>query len=103
MVSKAFEWSQDPQSINIKLSIKGVSRKKIDIFYSDLMVKINVKENNYLKIFDFPEEIEYDSNENIISYEDGVLDLFIRKREDKMWDDLVVKGLSKEETRDRRK
>jgi len=83
--------------------IKGVSRKKIDIYYSDLVAKINCKENNFLKIFDFPEPIDHDSKENIIAFEDGVLDLYIKKKEDKMWDDLVVKGLSKEEIRDRRK
>jgi len=102
MTSKPFDWSQDANSINLALPISGVSLKKIDVEISDLVLKVNVSSNNYLKIFDFPHEIDYKNRETKTSYNDGVLELYLKKKEPVMWDSLTVQGLAKEEIRKRR-
>ena len=102
MASKQFDWSQDANSLNISIPISGVSLKKIDVFMTDLSLKVNVKANNYLKIFDFPAEIDYKSRENKVSYNDGTLELYIKKVDSQMWDSLTVQGLSKDDIRKRR-
>ena len=38
--------------------------KKIDIYMSDLILKINVNEIKYIKILDLKHEIDFESTEN---------------------------------------
>ena len=102
VLSKTIKWSQDLKSLNIKITITRVSLKKIDIFMSDLVVKINVQENNFLKIFDLFAEIDYQNKENMITYENDTLDLYIIKHQQKFWDNLTTQKLNKEELRKRR-
>jgi len=102
MASKPFDWSQDPTSIILTIPISGVSLKKIDIDVCDLVLKVNVSANNYLKIFDFPHEIDYKNRENKTSYNDGILELYLKKKEPMMWDSLTAQGLSKDDIRKRR-
>jgi len=41
-MSLKFEWYKDMKSIMIKIPIKGVSMKKIDIYLSDQVLIVNV-------------------------------------------------------------
>jgi dyslexia susceptibility 1 candidate gene 1 protein len=99
---KGIQWSQDTSSLNIKLPVLGVSAKKIDVFFSDLVVKVNAQEISYLKIFDLADEIDYENKENAITYENGILDLFIVKKTERLWDTLTFQHASKEDLRRRR-
>lgn len=48
----------------IKFPIKGVSMKKIDIFMSDLVLKINVTDLKLVKLLDLKYEIDFESTKN---------------------------------------
>lgn len=102
MTSKQYDWSQDADSLIVNIPISSVSLKKIDVYMTDLVLKINVKENNFIKIFDFESEVDYRNRENKITYNNGVLELLIKKQQPKTWNSLVAQGLSKEEIRQRR-
>ena len=39
---QSYEWYQDTNTVKIKMPINGVTMKKIDIFVSDLILKINI-------------------------------------------------------------
>jgi len=45
----------------IKFPIKGVSMKKIDIYMSDLVLKINVTDLKLVKLLDLKYEIDFES------------------------------------------
>ena len=102
MTSKQYEWSQDINSINVTIPITGASLKNIDVYLTDLVLKINVKSTNIVKILDLESEIDYTSRENRTTYNNGLLELYIKKAEPKSWDSLTAKSLSKDETRKRR-
>lgn len=44
-----------------------MSLKKIDIYMSDLVLKINVNEIKYVKILDLKHEIDFESTENHVN------------------------------------
>ena len=66
-MKQKYEWYEDLKSIKIKFPIKGVSLKKIDIYMSDLVLKINVNEIKYVKILDLKHEIDFESTENHVN------------------------------------
>jgi len=63
-MKQKYEWYEDLKSIMIKIPIKNVSMKKIDIFLSDLVLKINVNEIKMIKVIDLKHEVQFDSTEN---------------------------------------
>jgi dyslexia susceptibility 1 candidate gene 1 protein len=67
-MSQKYEWYEDMKSIRIKISIKGVSMKKIDIYMSDLVLKVNVAEIKMVKLLDLKEKIDFESTENHVIY-----------------------------------
>lgn len=97
-----FEWFQDKKSINVKIYVGATSLKKIDVFLSDLVIKVNVQDSNFLKIIDLHAEIDYLNNENLTLYERGTLELYLIKKEPGVWPDLAVKNISKEDLIKRR-
>ena len=56
-MKQKYEWYEDLKSIMIKIPIKNVSMKKIDIFLSDLVLKINVNEKKMIKVIDLKHEV----------------------------------------------
>lgn len=98
-----FEWFQDARSVRVRLEIKGTSSKKIDVSTSDLTLKVNIQEKNYVRLFDLEHEIDYLSKEATVVYANDVLEVtLIKKEENKAWSSLVVENLSREELRQRR-
>jgi hypothetical protein len=63
-MSLKFEWYEDMKSIMIKIPIKGVSMKKIDVYMSDLVLKVNVSEIKMVKLLDLKNKIDFESTEN---------------------------------------
>lgn len=76
--------------------------KKIDIFISDFLLKINVLDKNFVKIFDLKYEIDFANPENNAIYNNDILEVILVKKESKLWDNLIETGLTKEEFRKRR-
>jgi hypothetical protein len=52
------------KSIMMKIPIKGVSMKKIDIYLSDLVLIVNVFNIKLVKLFDLKDKIDFESTEN---------------------------------------
>lgn len=96
-MSQSLEWSQDNRSINVRIYVGATSLRKIDVFLSDLVVKVNIKESKFLKTLDLHAEIDYDNNENLTMYDRGTLELYLIKKEPGVWPDLHFKSSSKEE------
>jgi ribosomal protein S10 len=42
-----YEWFQDQKTVRVRLQIKGTSSKKIDIFISDLILKVYYNKISY--------------------------------------------------------
>ena len=49
---KDVEWTQDQNSILIKIGIKRTVLKKIDVLIGDQFIKVTCTEKNIVKIFD---------------------------------------------------
>ena len=96
------EWYQDLRKITIRLPLRGTSLKKIDVYLADLLLKINVQEKNFVKVYDLRHEVDYQSKENSTVYVDEHLEVHLMKKEAKLWDDLLENSLSKEERLARR-
>ncbi len=70
-----YEWHQDQKNIHIRIPIKGTSLKKIDIFLSDVILKVNCMEKNFVKILDLSEQIDYESKDNRVVYTQEILEI----------------------------
>jgi hypothetical protein len=74
-----YQWSQTDESIVIYLPIKNVTLKNIDVFYSDLVLKVNCQSIKYIAILDFLHPIDYLSSKNKFQLLDGRLEVFLIK------------------------
>lgn len=97
-----FEWFQDQTSLKINYPIKGISIKKIDIYFAPYFIKLNVSERNQVKYFDLMYEIDYTSKENTILYINDVLEIRVIKKDPVKWEELNDSSLSKEQIMKRR-
>ena len=101
-MSGQLDWSQDKRSINLRVAVGPTSLRKIDVFLSDLVVKVNIQEKKFLKTLDLHAEIDYLHNENLTMYDRGTLELFLIKKEPATWPDILTKNLTKEQLIKRR-
>ena len=56
-----YEWSQSDEFLQIYVNIKNVLMKHIDIFTSDVLLKINASSVKYFLAIDFLHEIDHKS------------------------------------------
>ena len=106
MKLKDIEWEQDNEYIRMKIPIVGVnSMKNIDLYLSDLVFRINISEKKIVKVLDFQHEVDYLSKDNKFAFtsENKLECSIIKKEGKKVWDQLLVIGLNKEELIERRK
>lgn len=54
--------------------------KKIDIFISDFLLKINVLDRNYVKVLDLKYEIDFANPENNAIYNNDILEIILVKK-----------------------
>ena len=47
-----YEWYESDSTITIQLPISNTSLQKIDIYVSDLVLKVNVPSQKYVKLLD---------------------------------------------------
>lgn len=100
--TKETQWYQTEQTLTIKYPISGVSLKKIDFFLTDNFLKINITERKSIKFFDFHSNIEYQNKGNSFLYINDYLEITLYKQEAKLWPNLLIDNLSKEELLKRR-
>jgi len=55
--------------------------KKIDLFISDYLLKINVVDKNFVKVFDLKYEIDFANPENSAIYNNDILEIVMIKKE----------------------
>ncbi|KAL4480776.1 hypothetical protein ABPG72_001645 [Tetrahymena utriculariae] len=98
-----YEWYQDNKIVKIRIPIKGITMKKIDIFISDLVLKINIIEKKWVRVLDLKHEIDFQGQENNVVYANEVLEIILVKKEEKKhWEDLIEDDLDKEQIKRRR-
>ena len=80
------------------------SMKNVEIYLSDLFLRITSKQKKTSQVLDFNQEIDYLSAENKFVMMDGkVIATLKKKNVDENWEHLLVEDLSHEEIKERRK
>jgi hypothetical protein len=74
-----YSWLETDESIVVKMPIKGVVLKQIDVFFSDLLLKVNATSIKYLTIIDFKHKIDYLSPKNRVQLIDSKLEVYLMK------------------------
>ena len=102
---KNFEWEQDNKSIRITVNMPDHnSMKNVEIFLSDLLLRVTSKQKNTSQVLDFDQEIDYLSPENKFVMMDGKIIATLKKKHvDVNWEKLLIEDLSHEEIKERRK
>lgn len=99
-----YKWTQTDEAVVIYIPIKNVLLKNIDIFQSDLLIKISAQKIKYFAAIDFLHEVDYRHQKNRIQLLDDRLEVFLIKKEFGLkWEDLEIQGLNKKEITERRK
>jgi len=83
--------------------VRNVPLKDIHVEFFDNGLKVNVHSIKYFTAIDFPFEIQFDDARNRVQLLDDSLEIFINKKERRLWDQVQVEGLSKEELFERRR
>lgn len=102
MNSSEYEWKQDAKSVTINIPIKSIKTSDVDYVLTETVAKINIQGKRWLRFIDFLHEVDFLSHENSLKYSNGVLSLYIVKKEPKIWTGLTLKGLTKLELFQRR-
>ena len=100
-----FQWSQTAENVVVSIPIKNVTMKNINIFYSDLCLKVTAQTIKFFTIIDFAHEVDYLHQKNRAQLLDDRLEIFLMKQEvGKMWDSLELDSstVTRQEAIDRR-
>ena len=93
---RTYEWSQTDETIAIYLPIKNVLMKNIEIFCSDLLLKITAQSIKYFVAIDFMHEIDHKSIKNKFQLVDQKLQVLLTKKvPGKSWQYLEVRGVTR--------
>lgn len=77
--------------------------KKIDLFVSDVVVKINITEKKWVRVIDLKHEVLFLSKETSVIYANEILEVTLLKEDQSIqWEDLVEDQLDKEQIKNRR-
>jgi hypothetical protein len=78
---KHYDWSQDSKYLFIKVPVVGeTSGKNIEIYLSDLILRVSNKNKKSVTTLDLEKEVEYLSAENKFVVEDGMVNAIIKKK-----------------------
>ncbi|KDO17801.1 hypothetical protein SPRG_16728 [Saprolegnia parasitica CBS 223.65] len=83
-----YEWTQTATHLSLTVPLKGASRKDVDFYVADAVVKINFKP--YVLLLDLVAHIEPTSA--VVKILDGVIHLTVAKSTPDMWKELVFSG-----------
>lgn len=77
---KTYEWNQDKKFIYVQVPLPShTSLKKVDIFLSDLILRVTSLEKKQTHFIDLAEEIDYRSPDNKFIVTDGLLHATLKK------------------------
>ena len=89
--------------VKVRIPAKGIAVKKIDVFVSDLVLKINIPEKKWVRVIDLKHPVDFLSKENAVVFANEIVEVTLIKKEEKLhWEDLVEDTLGKEELKQRR-
>ncbi|ESS65718.1 TPR Domain containing protein [Trypanosoma cruzi] len=89
-VRPAYEWEQTEEEVLLRVSIKGFKKEAIDVFLSDVLVKVNAAPT-YLLMLDLLHPIDAARSTYYMDPEDRTsLRLRLRKQEHGIWSDLCI-------------
>lgn len=98
-----YQWAETDESIIVKLPIKNVALKNIDVFFSDLVLKVNATSIKYLAIVDFKYKIDYLNPKNRVQLIDNKLEVYLMKATPgAKWEQLEVSELTRSQVMARR-
>ncbi|EKF32749.1 hypothetical protein MOQ_003396 [Trypanosoma cruzi marinkellei] len=89
-VRPAYEWEQTEEEVLLRVTIKGFKKEAIDVFLSDVLVKINAAPT-YLLLLDLLHPVDAARSTYYMDPEDRTcLRLRLRKQEPGIWPDLCI-------------
>nr|CCC96086.1 unnamed protein product [Trypanosoma congolense IL3000] len=89
-VKPVYEWEQSETELLLRITIKGFKKDAIDVFLSDLLVKVNAAPT-YLLVLDLLHPIAVEKSTHFIDPEDrSCLRLRLRKEQPGQWESLCV-------------
>ena len=105
---KSYEWSQDRKFVSVQIPIPAhISLKKMEIYLSDVILRVTTLEKKQTHFIDLWGEIDYESHENKFVVETGLLRATLKKKlegeEGKEWPCLVWEDGSLADLKARRK
>jgi HSP20 family molecular chaperone IbpA len=78
---KNFEWDQDNKYVFVRIPMPGhTTIKNIEIYLSDLILRITSKQKKSAETLDLLKEVEYLSPENKFVLSDGIVSATLKKK-----------------------
>jgi hypothetical protein len=97
-----YSWQQTDEALLIQIpGVRTVLMKDVDIFLSDIYVKVNVTTRNYFVVLDLLHEIDFEHKKTKVQLGDEGLELYLFKLEVGEWTNLIKRD-SKENLKRRR-
>lgn len=101
---KHYEWNQDPKYLYIQIPLPShTSLKKVDIFLSDLILRVTSTEKKQTHFLDLLKDVEYRSPDNKFVLTNGLLHATLRKVAEEQWPTLLLEDISLAELKTRRR
>lgn len=101
---KSYEWNQDKKYVYIQVPLPAhTSLKKVEIYLSDLILRVTSLEKKQTHFLDLLKEIEYRSPDNKFVLSNGHLHATLRKVADEEWPALLVEDISLADLKTRRR
>ena len=88
-ISAAYTWEQTRENVLIHISLKGTAKSSVDIYVSDLFLKVNF--SPYLMALDLYDKVVFDKCVARFDQRDGKLHLSLPKETPQEWKDLMFK------------
>eukprot|EP00943_MAST-04B_sp_MAST-4B-sp1_P001365 g1365.t1 len=86
-ISAAYTWEQTRENIVVHVSLKGTAKTSVDIYVSDLFLKVNF--SPYLLAVDLYDKVNYEKSVARFDQRDGQLHLTLPKETPQEWKDLT--------------
>jgi hypothetical protein len=101
---KTYEWNQDPKYVYVQVPLPAhTSLKKVEIFLSDLILRVTSTEKKQTHFLDLLHEVDYRSPDNKFVLANGLLHATLRKVDDQHWPALLVEDISLADLKTRRR
>ncbi|ESL06315.1 hypothetical protein TRSC58_06013 [Trypanosoma rangeli SC58] len=91
-VRPVYEWEQTEEEVLLRVTIKGFKKEAVDVFLSDVWVKVNAAPT-YLLVLDLLHPVDASRSTYYMDPEDRTcLRLRLRKQETGMWSELCIRA-----------